>query len=90
LSAFFQLDLFIILEYFFAMEIKIEDLVNKVGLKYALASLIAKRAHEIKGGDKILVEDVSGTAEVIALRELYENKLIPKLDSPAAAKTPKE
>lgn len=54
------------------MNIIVEELIDDLGSKYALTTLMSKRARELNNGAKILAGDVSGKAEVIALREINE------------------
>jgi DNA-directed RNA polymerase omega subunit len=55
------------------MNIIVEELIVDIGSKYALTTLMSKRAREINNGAKILSADVSGKAEVISLREISEH-----------------
>ncbi len=57
------------------MDIKIEGLVNRIGSKYALATLCSKRTREINQGGKILIEEVGGKSDVVAMKEIAAEKI---------------
>lgn len=57
-------------------ELKNTELVNKVGGKFRLSSLIQKRMIEIMQGARPLIEDTEGlTMMEIAIREIVEDKI---------------
>lgn len=51
-------------------ELNIEELLEKTGSKYVLATAIFKRAKEINSGGKILVDSYGRKPEIIALQEI--------------------
>lgn len=57
------------------MEIPVEKLIGDFGSKYALATLCAKRAKQINAGAKIAIDDVGGKSDVIALKEISEQRV---------------
>jgi DNA-directed RNA polymerase omega subunit len=67
------------------MNIIVEELIVDIGSKYALTTLMSKRAREINNGAKILSADVSGKAEVISLREIGERLVF--IGAPKALET---
>jgi len=57
-------------------ELKNTELVNKVGGRFKLSSLIQKRMLEIMQGARPLIEDTEGlTMMEIAVREIVEDKI---------------
>ncbi len=57
-------------------ELKNTELVNKVGGRFKLSSLIQKRMLEIMQGSRPLIEDTEGlTMMEIAVREIVEDKI---------------
>lgn len=57
-------------------ELKNMDIVNKVGGRFKLSSLIQKRMLEIMQGARPLIEDTEGlTMMEIAVREIVEDKI---------------
>ena len=57
-------------------ELKNTELVNKVGGRFKLSSLIQKRMLEIMQGSRPLIEDIEGlTMMEIAVREIVEDKI---------------
>ena len=58
-------------------ELKNTDIVNKVGGRFKLSSLIQKRMLEIMQGARPLIEDTEGlTMMEIAVREIIEDKIV--------------
>lgn len=59
------------------LEPPIEELIEKVGNKYKLSNLVAKRANEIQ--KKNLVENVESQDNeiTVAAKEVYDEKIIP-------------
>lgn len=56
------------------------QLLEKVDNRYALVSITAKRARQLIGGDKKLIEIDSKKPVTIAINEIYEGKIV--FDSP--------
>ena len=57
-------------------ELKNTDVVNKIGGRFKLSSLIQKRMLEIMQGSRPLIEDTEGlTAMEIVVREIVEDKI---------------
>ena len=59
------------------LEPPVEELIEKVGNKYKLSNLVAKRANEIQ--KKNLIENVDNKENEISIaaKEVYEDKIIP-------------
>ena len=58
-------------------ELKNTGVVNKVGGRFKLSSLIQKRMLEIMQGARPLIEDTEGlTVMEIAVREIIEDKIV--------------
>ncbi len=57
--------------------LKNEDLVNKVGGRFKLASLIQKRMRELMFGARPLVEPGKMTPAEIVVKEIMDGKLEP-------------
>lgn len=66
------------------MNIAIETLMEQVGSKYALTTICAQRAKQINAGAKILIDDVTGKPDGIALREIMAQKVRVGQKPPAA------
>jgi DNA-directed RNA polymerase omega subunit len=69
-------------------KIVLESLIQQVGSKYALASLCAKRARDLNAGAKVLIDDIVGKSDAIALKEIQEGLVLavpkPKVPKPEA------
>lgn len=52
-----------------------EDLIDRLGSKYALATVCAKRARQLNAGQKVLVDDVSGKVYSISMREINQGMI---------------
>lgn len=65
-----------------------EKLMQLSGSKYVLASAVAKRAKAINTGKKVLVDNVSTKADLIAAQELIESKIHIRINAPAPEPTP--
>lgn len=67
-------------------KIVLEELIQQVGSKYALASLCAKRSRDLNAGAKVLIDDVVGKADAIALKEIQDGLILavpkPKIPKP--------
>ena len=59
------------------LEPPVEELIEKVGNKYKLSNLVAKRANEIQ--KKNLIENIENQDNeiTIAAKEVYEDKIVP-------------
>lgn len=56
-------------------ELKEEDIVNKVGGRYKLSTLIQKRLIALNNGARPLVESKSGDKMQIVLAEILQDKI---------------
>ena len=56
-------------------ELKEEDLVNKVGGRFKLSTLIQKRLEQLNGGSRPLVEINSDDKISIVLQEIVQDKI---------------
>lgn len=61
-------------------DLKNEDLVNKVGGRFKLASLIQKRMRELMMGSRPLVEPGKMTPMEIVVKEIIDGKLEAVMD----------
>lgn len=57
------------------LEPSTNQLVNKVGSKYTLVVLVAKRAREIEANSEPLVDTDSIKPVSIAIKEVFEDKI---------------
>ena len=62
-------------------DLKDETLIDMVGGRFRLTSLIQKRLRELMMGARPLVEPGMMTPMEIAVREIREEKIVPKFDS---------
>mgnify|MGYP002622892559 CR=1 FL=1 len=62
-------------------DLKNEDLVNKVGGRFKLSSLIQKRMRELMMGARPLVEPGKMTPMEIVVKEIIDGKLEPSMES---------
>lgn len=62
-------------------DLKNEDLVNKVGGRFRLTSLIQKRMRELMMGARPLVEPGKMTPMEIVVKEIIDGKLEPSMES---------
>ncbi len=70
-------------------ELKNTEIVNKVGGRFKLSSLIQKRMLEIMQGARPLIEDVEGlTMMEIAVQEIVEEKITIDSGAPADSERP--
>ena len=57
-------------------ELKSTDIINKVGGKYRLTSLIQKRLDELLEGARPLIEDAEGKTQLeIVIQEILQDKI---------------
>ncbi|MHC4571814.1 MAG: DNA-directed RNA polymerase subunit omega [Planctomycetota bacterium] len=57
-------------------ELKNTDIINKVGGKYRLTSLIQKRLDELMEGSRPLIEDTEGKTQLeIVIQEILQDKI---------------
>jgi len=59
------------------LEPPVEELIDKVGNKYKLSNLVAKRANEIQKKNLIENIDSQDNEITIAAKEVYEDKIVP-------------
>lgn len=59
------------------IEPPIEELVDKVGNKYKLSNLVARRANEIQKKNLEDEVDCKENEVTLATREVYEGKIVP-------------
>ncbi|MBL4889516.1 MAG: DNA-directed RNA polymerase subunit omega [Candidatus Lindowbacteria bacterium] len=64
---------------------KVETLLRETGSKYILTTAIFKRAKELVGGAKVLIEDIGRKPEILAMDEISEGKVEISYDPNAAA-----
>ena len=57
----------------------IDELVKIVDTKYTLVTLVAMRARELTDNEAQLIREKNKKAVTIALEEIYENKVEPKI-----------
>lgn len=70
-------------------ELKNMDIVNKVGGRFKLSSLIQKRMLEIMQGSRPLIEDTEGlTMMEIAVQEIIEDKIAIDSGAPVEPERP--
>ena len=62
-------------------DLKNEDLVNKVGGRFKLTSLIQKRMRELMMGARPLIEPGKLTPMEIVVKEIIDGKLEPSMES---------
>jgi DNA-directed RNA polymerase subunit omega len=71
-------------------ELKSTDIINKVGGKYRLTSLIQKRLDELMEGSRPLIEDTEGkTTLEIVIQEILQDKITIDDDTGSTAKSDK-
>jgi len=57
-------------------ELKSEDIVNKVGGRFKLVSLMQKRMNELMEGSRPLIDDIEGrTMMEIVAQEILQDKI---------------
>ena len=72
-------------------DLKSTDIINKVGGRFRLSSLVQKRMLEIMQGARPLIEDTEGkTAMEIVIQEIIQDKIAVDYGTgPDKVKTPK-
>ena len=59
--------------------VTVEDCVDKIPNRFDLVLLAAQRAREISGGAELTIDRDRDTNPVVALREIAEETVVPKL-----------
>jgi len=62
-------------------ELKSTEIINKVGGKYRLTSLVQKRLGELMEGARPLIEDTKGKTQLqIVIQEILQDKITAELE----------